>query len=117
MNHDSTMTTAIAPLAYPPERLAVGSSLSLTGILALVLVAGWLATRWLRRRGLGGANNRLQVVERLGLGSRRELLLVRIDQQQFVLGVTEQRIETITSCMASEFGAIGAVTPCEGASR
>lgn len=106
MNHfESTHATGIPELANLPDRSVVGSSLSLTGIVALVMAVGWLAARWSRRRGIGGATRRLRVVERLGLGGRRELLLVQLDQQQFVLGVTEQRIETITSCLAPELDA------------
>ncbi|MBK8095874.1 MAG: FliO/MopB family protein [Planctomycetes bacterium] len=81
--------SATADLATPALR---------GGGFVLVLVAlAWSGVRWVRaRRGLS-ATRRLQLVERLAIGPQREIVIVRVDGREVVLGVTGHGIRTVAA--------------------
>lgn len=68
-------------------------------LFSLVLVLGAMlgVLYWLRRRGgiQSVAARRMRVIERLALDTRRQVLLVEIDNRELVLGVTNDSITTL----------------------
>jgi flagellar protein FliO/FliZ len=75
----------------------------LQAISALALVIGiiglfyYLGQR-INDRVIGGASKRrVQVIERTPLGDKRSLLLVRVGQQQLLLGATSNTISRLSS--------------------
>lgn len=76
--------------------------LPLFGVIAVVLLA-YAFTKWLSKRYQGMSSGRcVQVVERLPVGKDRDLLLIRMNGQAYLLGVTGHGITTICSFPASE---------------
>jgi flagellar biogenesis protein FliO len=58
--------------------------------------AGWLLQAWSARRGLRDrASRRLQLVETLPVGSKRQLMLVRCGDEYFLAGGGVESISTI----------------------
>lgn len=70
--------------------LQLGATLA---ILALVAGVSWLTVRYFRP-GVGGANatERMSVVARLPLTPRKLLVLVRIDDREIIVGVSENNM-------------------------
>lgn len=81
-----------------PERSVTAdvavSGLRATGILAVLVVLAWSWLRW-RRRHCGDSSRRLQLIDRLTLGAQREVVIVRVDGRELVLGVTGQGIRAL----------------------
>jgi flagellar biosynthetic protein FliO len=75
---------------------------------ALALVLGlmglfYCVVQRIKNQTIGGtARNQMQVVERLPLGEKRTLLLVRVGDEQFLLGATANRISMLSSVTAAE---------------
>jgi flagellar biosynthetic protein FliO len=67
--------------------------------LALVLGLCWGAVWALKRRGTGrpllGSTDRLEIVERRALSRTASLALVRVSGREYLVGVTEQRVELL----------------------
>ena len=85
-----------APVAAPD--INVGGELlrvvlSLLGIIALILVAGWLSRRL--QRGSGGAGRRIRCVETFALGTRERLLLLDADGKRLLIGVGAGGMRTL----------------------
>lgn len=87
-----------APAAVPPGM--GGAALEMLAALALVLgvLVGlyWLARRFLPgvTAGPGGG---LRVAGRLGIGSRKQVVLVSLGQRLLVLGVSPDRVNLLTT--------------------
>ncbi len=80
----------------PPE-VGFSSVLKMSGALFFILAMLLLAFYILRRLNLGGTfspmrSRDLQVVERLPLGPRQNITVVKYRGQDLVLGVTQDRI-------------------------
>jgi len=70
---------------------------TLLAFLAVILAA-WLAARWLMRRMYGpgaGTGGRLRVVERVPLEPRRTLFLVEAGEKLLLLGSTDHEIRVL----------------------
>lgn len=82
---------ATGPMASGTQLLSV--LFSLFFVLGLILVLAWV----LRRFGQGGFSGQqgMKVVASLSLGTRERLLVVDIQGQQLLLGVTPQQIRTL----------------------
>jgi flagellar biogenesis protein FliO len=83
---------ATAADAYDAPSLlfsVVRTLLALAGVCALA----WVSLSWLARRGIGvpgrGKNGRIEVLERIPLGPRKTLYLVRADGRDLLLGTGE----------------------------
>src|SRR5690606_28769319 len=78
---------------------AVGSVCLFSVMLALVAVVVMIfATAWLIKRftGLSALNNRqIKVLATLPVGARERVVLVEVGEQQLLLGVTPQQINTL----------------------
>ena len=57
-------------------------------------LAGWIVGL-MRRRETQRAGRQMQVIETLSLGGRRQLTLVSCGGERYLVGVGEDRIETI----------------------
>ena len=76
---------AAAPAAaeFNPAGELVRVILSLFGIIALIMAAGWLTRRLQRRPGVGG--RRIRCVETFAVGARERLLLIDADGKRLLL--------------------------------
>lgn len=88
---------AAAPAAAP-EFNAAGELarviLSLVGIIAMILVAGWM-TRRMQRRGPGGGSRRIRCVESFAVGTRERLLLLDADGKRMLIGMGPGGMRTL----------------------
>lgn len=96
---------ALSLVAWPlwaeeaaPPSVASGTQLmsvvfSLLVVLAVILALAWL----LRRFGQGGFSGQgdMKIVASLSLGTRERLLVVDVQGQQLLIGVTPQQIRTL----------------------
>lgn len=78
---------AAAPAAaeFNPAGELVRVILSLFGIIALIVVAGWLTRRLQRRPGMGG--RRIRCVEIFAVGARERLLLIDADGKRLLVSM------------------------------
>ncbi len=76
---------------------------SLLGILAVVILILWFAyyaTKWIGTHGVpggaaacpGGGGGKLRILGQLGVGRNERLVLVRLNERCYLLGVTEHQI-------------------------
>ncbi|HSR70167.1 MAG TPA: flagellar biosynthetic protein FliO [Acidobacteriota bacterium] len=69
--------------------------------LALVLGLVWLFYRLFmhlqNRLGLSGPDRSIQVEERTSLGDKRQLLVVQVDGQRYLLGATSSNISLVSA--------------------
>jgi flagellar biosynthetic protein FliO len=80
--------------------LQAASALAL--VLGLMGLLYCLVQRINNQRAGGAGRTQMQVVERLPLGEKRTLLLVRVGGEQFLLGATASRISMLSSVSAAE---------------
>lgn len=69
-------------------------------LVSLILVLGGMigVYIWLKRRGgimPGSGERRMRVVERLSLDTRRSILLVRVDDEEILVGVGNDTVTLI----------------------
>ncbi|MBZ0267731.1 flagellar biosynthetic protein FliO, partial [bacterium] len=69
---------------------------SLAAVVALIAALALLLRRLRENAPARGTSRSLRAIERLDLGGKRELRVVRAGERTLVLGVTEQRIELLT---------------------
>ncbi|MFM2482642.1 flagellar biosynthetic protein FliO [Celerinatantimonas sp. YJH-8] len=67
--------------------------LSMVLVLVAIGVCAWLAKK--TRFNAYGQGQQLKVVANLTLGTRERILVVQVGEQQYLLGVTNQRIELL----------------------
>jgi len=93
----STLALMLAtPIAAPDINVGgelVRVVLSLLGIIALILVAGWLSRRLQRRPG--GTGRRIRCVETFALGTRERLLLLDADGKRLLIGIGAGGMRTL----------------------
>ena len=72
------------------------SLLSLLAVLAVIVAAAYFARNFSRARlGGGSAENPIQIVAQRSLGTREKLVLVEIDGQRILLGVSHGAIRAV----------------------
>ncbi len=75
------------------------------GALLIVLGILWLATRFMKGRilplGGSGKERRLQLVEKLSLSPKQAVMLIRVDDREILVGVSEGRMESLTELDSS----------------
>ncbi len=70
--------------------------------LALVLVLAWIILRGLSRLNITKSRSgRIEVLDSVPLGSRERLVLVRCDEQEYLLGVTANHVNRIDTATPS----------------
>lgn len=84
-------------LAAAPEHLSSGHAAQVLGglaiVLALIALASWAARRMQSLRPNAGRH--IRVVEGLAIGTRDKLLLVEVDGQRILIGVSPGRMTTL----------------------
>lgn len=88
---------SFAPAVAAPD-LDVGGELlrvvlSLLGIIALILAAGWMSRRMQGRTATGG--RRIRCVESFSIGARERLLLLDADGKRLLVGVGQGGMRTL----------------------
>ena len=58
-------------------------------------LAGWIMDRIQRSKGARGHVSHLELVETLSLGGRRQLMLVRVDGESFLVGANADGVQTV----------------------
>lgn len=87
----STVTSAPATPVVPAGSVLTQVGSTLGAILLLILIIGWLVKR-LGFAPKNSHNNLLNVRARCSLGARERVVVVEVDNQCLVLGVTSQNI-------------------------
>ena len=91
-----TFLLAAAPVATPDFSAAaelVRVTLSLVGIIAMILLVGWATRRMQRRPGAGG--RRIRCVESFAVGTRERLLLLDADGKRLLIGMGPGGMRTL----------------------
>ena len=88
---------AVAPVVVPGEFNAAGELvrvvLSLLGIIALILAAGWITRRMQGRRGSSG--RRIRCVESFAVGTRDRVVLLDADGKRLLIGMGPGGMRTL----------------------
>lgn len=82
-----------SPVISAPD--IVSLAVSLVVVVAAVVGLGWLYSR-MRFSG-GGSGELINVVASRALGPKERLLLVQVDDQQLLVGITATQIRTLHS--------------------
>lgn len=88
--------------------------------VVLLTAAATLVHWWLKGRGLiPGAANPIKVVATRSLGGKRAVAIVEVDQQRFLLGMTDDAVSCLGRLEAVEAQAMTALqsVPALGAGR
>lgn len=80
-----------SPVISGPDILSLIASMVV--VVAAVVALGWIYSR-MRFSG-GGAGNLINVVASRALGPKERLLLVQVDDQQLLVGITAAQIQTL----------------------
>lgn len=59
---------------------------------------GWLINSVLMRKQSRGRHRRMELLETLSLGGRRQLMLVVCDGERFLVGVSGDAVQSIVGC-------------------
>lgn len=74
---------------------AVQMLLSFGLVVVLLLVLLYFLKKMQQGQGFGRSTRRMQVVETLGLGTRQKIVITRVDDREFLLGVTATDISVL----------------------
>jgi len=99
----STETTSEAPLGMSqsegPSLLAEG--VKTIGMLTLLLVGFWWISNWLKKSGrlakMSGSDGKIECVSVLSVGQKEKLALIRVRNQEVLVGITAHGIATLHS--------------------
>ncbi|HZW04296.1 MAG TPA: flagellar biosynthetic protein FliO, partial [Anaerolineaceae bacterium] len=90
----------------------------LVGVLLLIVGSALVFRRWLQHRSFGPGKGRLAVMESVRLAPRQALHLVRVGEQYYLVGATDQSVALISAVPAPEASVDPAVEKAgEGAFR
>ena len=82
--------------------------LSSFGIVALVLAAVALGVWWWRNKGGVAATSPIQLLALRSLGGKRILALVEVEEEKFLLGMTDAQISCLGRLDGSRAGQLAA---------
>lgn len=75
------------------------SAVAVVALLALLVAAlAW----WQRSRGVLGGGDAIRLVAVRGMGGKRLLALVEVEQERFLLGLTDERIDCLARVAARD---------------
>jgi flagellar protein FliO/FliZ len=69
--------------------------LSFGFVVVLLLVLLHFLKKMQQGQGFGRSQRRMQVVETMGLGARQKVIITRVDDREFLLGVTATEIAVL----------------------
>ena len=64
-------------------------------VVVLLLVLLYFLKKMQQGQGFGRSARRMQVVETLGLGARQKVVITRVDDREFLLGITATDISVL----------------------
>lgn len=68
----------------------------LIGVLVLLVVVAWGISQWLKRRPGGASGNRqLRVITAVAVGTRERVVLLEVEGERVLIGVTPQQITSL----------------------
>jgi flagellar protein FliO/FliZ len=76
--------------------------LSFGFVVVLLLVLLHFLKKMQQGQGFGRSARRMQVVETLGLGARQKVVITRVDDREFLLGVTATDISVLGQWAADD---------------
>ena len=76
--------------------------LSFGFVVVLLLVLLHFLKKMQQGQGFGRSQRRMQVVETMGLGARQKVIITRVDDREFLLGVTATEIAVLGQWDADE---------------
>ncbi len=86
---------ATASSAVPAQGAYLAQVLiGLLVVLGLIVAMGWLLRR-VGQGGLGGAHQSMKILASLSLGTREKVALIQVGDQQLLLGITPNSINTL----------------------
>lgn len=71
-------------------------------VFSLLALLYWAAHRINGRSGFGRRSGRIEILERLPLGEKRSLLLVRVGREQMLIGATSHSITILSPVEGQE---------------
>ena len=87
------------------------SALGVLAVVVLILYFSYVATKWIGTHSMPGGNGmlranggaeRFRILAQLGVGRNERLVLVRLDERCYLLGVTEHRITLLRELEGDE---------------
>lgn len=109
-----TIAMAVPSVGPAEDYSSVGSMIALVGLMLLVILGAYYATKFIAGRARGMTpSNHLHVLDRMVVGPGKTILLLSAGEKVFLVGVTNQ---TITMLGAMEKGDIKPLTEQQGAS-
>ncbi|GHV50392.1 flagellar protein [Deltaproteobacteria bacterium] len=99
------VSSALSTFSQPGGAFSWGGYFEALAILFLVVAVLWFALWYLKRKGgfnLLTKQGDLSIVNRLSLGPKKSLVVVRFLNKQVMLGVTDQRITMIMELPGDE---------------
>jgi flagellar biosynthetic protein FliO len=86
------------------ELPSFAGSLALSFVsLGVVCLLAYVGLRWLSRRGVGGSGGAIRVVARCSIEPRRTVVVVRVAERCFLLGIGEGPMALLAELDASAF--------------
>ncbi len=78
----------------------LGRLLGVLVVLVLVLLAAWLALRWVNKKapgvGTGGSARLIRVLDRVAISRTSSILLLRVQDKVFLVAMTEHGAEKLS---------------------
>jgi flagellar protein FliO/FliZ len=91
---NTTATTAPAPHSGPVDTALLGrTSIGLLAVIGVILIAAWLLKRF--GTGRGGDSQRLRLIASRSVGNRERIVIMEIEDQWLVLGITPHSINCL----------------------
>jgi len=85
--------------------MALRAAFSLACVIALIAALAFLARKF-RAKAAGAAGRRVVSIDRLDLGGRREIRLLRVEDRLLLVGVTGERIALLSELPAGPVAAL-----------
>lgn len=92
---ESTVNNTAKPLMTPPltSGVIVETLLGLLLVLGIIILLAWLIKR--TNRFQATANGEMKIIAGLSLGPRERAVLIEVGEQQILVGVTPQQVQTL----------------------
>ncbi|GAJ78732.1 flagellar biosynthesis protein FliQ [Vibrio sp. JCM 18905] len=91
----SLMLSAPYAFAAAPNNLDLATTLgSLVLVIGVILLLAWLLKR-MQVPAMGGQQKGLRIVSQLPVGTKERIAVVQVGEEQFLVGITSQSIQTL----------------------
>lgn len=82
---------AVTPVVGSADLLGLGASMFV--VVAIIVLLGWLYSR--SRFVSGGAGHLINVVASRALGPKERLMIIEVEDQQLLIGMTASAVQTL----------------------